>query len=177
MQVDAAVDDADIGRLRHGLPATFTVDAFPGQVFRGEIVQIRQAPQVIQNVVTYTAVIAVSNPERILMPGMTANVRVQVERRESVLRVPNAALRFRPPGDPGPGPRPDLKAGSVGAGSPARVFVSGKDGTPRAVPIVVGVTDGTNSEVREGDLEPGQSVIIGELAARPSPGPGSPPRL
>jgi HlyD family secretion protein len=93
------VDEADIGRLREGMPATFTVDAFSGRTFRGEIVQIRKAPQVVQNVVTYTTVIAVANPDRILMPGMTANVRIQVDRRGDTLRVPNAALRFRPPGD------------------------------------------------------------------------------
>ncbi|HEV8676973.1 MAG TPA: efflux RND transporter periplasmic adaptor subunit [Methylomirabilota bacterium] len=106
MQVEAAVDEADVGRLREGMPATFTVDAFPGQTFRGEIVQIRKAPQVVQNVVTYTTVIAVANPERKLMPGMTASVRVQVDRKEDVLRVPNAALRFRPPGETGAGPEP-----------------------------------------------------------------------
>ncbi len=94
MQVEAAVDEADVGRLREGLPATFTVDAFPGQSFRGQIVQIRKAAQVVQNVVSYTTVIAVANPERTLMPGMTANVRIQVERKDDVLRVPNAALRF-----------------------------------------------------------------------------------
>jgi HlyD family secretion protein len=101
MQVEAAVDEADVGRLREGMPATFTVDAFPGRTFRGEIAQIRKAAQVVQNVVTYTTVIVVPNPDRTLLPGMTANVRVQVDRREDAVRVPNAALRFRPPGEPG----------------------------------------------------------------------------
>ena len=99
MQVEAAVDEADVGRLREGMAATFTVDAFPGRTFRGEISQIRKAALVVQNVVTYTTVITVPNPDRTLLPGMTANVRVQVDRREDVLRVPNAALRFRPPAD------------------------------------------------------------------------------
>src|SRR5262249_42601888 len=79
MQVEAAVDEADVGRLREKMPATFTVDAFPAQTFRGEIVQIRKSPQVLQNVVSYTTVIAVSNPDGKLMPGMTANVRIQVD--------------------------------------------------------------------------------------------------
>jgi HlyD family secretion protein len=97
MQVEAAVDEADVGRLREGMEATFTVDAFPGRTFRGEIAQIRKAAQVVQNVVSYTTVITVPNPDRTLLPGMTANVRVQVDRREDALRVANAALRFRPP--------------------------------------------------------------------------------
>src|SRR5262245_46269675 len=109
MQVETAVDEADIGRLREGMAASFTVDAFSGRTFRGEIVQIRKAPQVVQNVVTYTTVIAVANPDRILMPGMTANVRIQVDRRDDTLRVPNAALRFRPPGDAS-GPPADAPA-------------------------------------------------------------------
>jgi HlyD family secretion protein len=127
MQVETAVDEADIGRLREGLPATFTVDAFSGRTFRGEIVQIRKAPQVVQNVVTYTTVIAVANPDRILMPGMTANVRIQVDRREDALRVPNAALRFRPPGDtsglpggaPADGAAPEGRRGGEGGGAAA----------------------------------------------------------
>ena len=117
MQVEAAVDEADVGRLREGMAATFTVDAFPGRTFRGEIAQIRKAAQVVQNVVTYTTVITVPNPDRSLLPGMTANVRVQVDRREDAVRVPNAALRFRPPADAGePAGPPRAKAA---AGDPA----------------------------------------------------------
>src|SRR4029077_8491303 len=91
MQVEAAVDEAEVGRLREGMGATFTVDAFPGRSFRGEISQIRKAAQVVSNVVSYTTVITVPNPDRTLLPGMTANVRVQVDRREDTLRVSNAA--------------------------------------------------------------------------------------
>jgi HlyD family secretion protein len=178
MQVETAVDEADVGRLRPGLPASFTVDAFPGRTFRGEIVQIRQAPQVVQNVVTYTTVIAVGNPERILMPGMTANVRIQVERRDGVVRVPNAALRFQPAGETAPGglARPGLPGEGPGrgegAGSPARVFVLGRDGVPRAVPIVIGLTDGYHSEVLRGDLEVGKPVVVGETTPTSSPARG-----
>jgi HlyD family secretion protein len=103
MQVDTSVDEADIGRVREGGQATFTVDAFPGQTFRGTVVQIRKAPQVVQNVVTYTVVVNVDNTGGRLLPGMTANVRIVTAERENVLKVPNAALRFRPPGEAGPG--------------------------------------------------------------------------
>ncbi len=98
MQVDTNVDEADISQIRLGQRATFTVDSFPGQTFSGEAVQIRKAPQVIQNVVTYDVVIPAHNPDLKLLPGMTANVRIVVDQKASVLKVPNAALRFRPAG-------------------------------------------------------------------------------
>jgi HlyD family secretion protein len=95
MQVDTNVDEADIGRVSLDQEATFTVDSYPGQSFRGRVVQVRQAPQVIQNVVTYNTVVAVANPDLKLKPGMTANVKLQVARRENALLVANAAFRFR----------------------------------------------------------------------------------
>jgi HlyD family secretion protein len=98
MQVEAAIDEADVGRLRVGLPATFAVDAFPRRSFNGEIKQIRKSPQNVQNVVSYIVVISAGNPDLALLPGMTANVRIAVESRASALKVPNAALRFRPAG-------------------------------------------------------------------------------
>jgi len=97
MQVDTSVDEAEIGRIRLGMRATFTVDAFPGRTFSGEVRQVRKAPQTVQNVVTYTVVVSAQNPDLVLIPGMTANVRILTDTRESVLKVPNAALRFRPP--------------------------------------------------------------------------------
>lgn len=97
MQVDTSIDEADVGRLRVDQETTFTVDAFPGRAFAGKITQIRKAPQVVQNVVTYTVVISTANHDLALLPGMTANVRIVVAQREDVLKVPNAALRFRPP--------------------------------------------------------------------------------
>ena len=96
MQVEAAIDEADVGRLRMGLPASFAVDAFPRRSFSGEIKQIRKSPQNVQNVVSYTVVISAQNPDMALLPGMTANVRIVVEDRASALKVPNAALRWRP---------------------------------------------------------------------------------
>ena len=98
MQVEAAIDEADVGRLRVGLPASFAVDAFPRRNFGGEIKQIRKSPQNVQNVVSYTVVISAQNPDMALLPGMTANVRIVVEDRASALKVPNAALRWRPAG-------------------------------------------------------------------------------
>jgi HlyD family secretion protein len=98
MQVEAAIDEADVGRLRPGQQATFTVDAFPRRNFSGEIVQIRKSPVTVQNVVSYTVVISARNADLALLPGMTANVRIVVDQRDDVLKVPNAALRFRPAG-------------------------------------------------------------------------------
>ena len=98
MQVHASVDEADVGRVLVGQTVTFTVDAFPGRTFAGAVEQVRKAPQVVQNVVSYTVVITADNPDQRLLPGMTANARVVIDRREDSLKVPNAALRFRPAG-------------------------------------------------------------------------------
>jgi HlyD family secretion protein len=187
MQVDTNVDEADVGRMRVGLRATFTVDSFPGQTFSGEVVQIRKAPQVVQNVVTYNVVVSAKNPDGRLLPGMTANVRIVTEQKESVLRVPNAALRFRPPGLEGerPGARPG-GPGQAPGGPPAgpraggglqgRVWVMGADGKPQPISIQLGITDGTLTEVRGGELREGQDVIVG-LAASERPRPAAGPRL
>jgi HlyD family secretion protein len=96
MQVETRIDEADIGQMRPGLPVTFTVDAFPDREFEGQVTQVRLEPIDEQGVVTYTTVINTGNPDLRLRPGMTANVTVKIERRDDVLRVPNAALRFRP---------------------------------------------------------------------------------
>ena len=98
MQVDTSVDEADVGRIKIGLRATFTVDAFPGRQFSGEVRSVRKAAQSVQNVVTYIAIISANNERGELLPGMTANVRIVTDTRVSVLKVPNAALRFRPAG-------------------------------------------------------------------------------
>jgi HlyD family secretion protein len=98
MQVEAAIDEADVGRLRVGMAASFAVDAFPRRGFNGEIRQIRKSPLNVQNVVSYTVVISAANPDMALLPGMTANVRIAVDSRDQALKVPNAALRWRPAG-------------------------------------------------------------------------------
>lgn len=99
MQVETSIDEADVGRIRLGQRASFTVDAFPGRSFNGEVKQVRKSAQSVQNVVTYTVLITANNENGQLMPGMTANVRIVTDTRESVLKVANAALRFRPPGE------------------------------------------------------------------------------
>ena len=97
MQVEASIDESDVGRLSEGMDASFTVDSFPARVFQSKVLQIRKAPITIQNVVTYTVLISADNPDLKLLPGMTANVRIIVDKREKVLKVPNVALRFRMP--------------------------------------------------------------------------------
>lgn len=112
MQVEVSVDEADVGRIHEGQEATFTVDAFPGQTFRGEVMQVRKASLVVQNVVTYVVVVSAANRDQSLLPGMTANVRIVTARRENALKVPNAALRFRPAAGGAPAQR---SAGASGA--------------------------------------------------------------
>jgi HlyD family secretion protein len=117
MQVEVSVDEADIGRIKLDDRASFTVDSFPGQTFTGTVTQIRKAALVVQNVVTYTVVVAVDNPGGRLLPGMTANVKVIVAEKPRVLKVPNAALRFRPSGsDAGPAAAGPGADGAPGAG-------------------------------------------------------------
>jgi HlyD family secretion protein len=157
MQVHTSVDEADVGRIAPGQPATFTFDAFPDQTFTGTVLAIQPMPQENQTVVSYDAVIAAENPDLKLLPGMTAEVRIETARRENVLKVPNAALRFRPASvESGRGteePHP-------GVGSPSQVWVVGPNGAPKAVAIGTGITDGTYTEVVSGDLAAGNSVIV-----------------
>ena len=119
MQVETSVDEADIGRLKLDDRATFTVDAFPGETFAGTVTQIRKAPQIVQNVVTYTVIVAVENPSGRLMPGMTANVKLVVAQKPSVLKVPNAALRFRPAGVEATASAAPTGGGAASGGPPA----------------------------------------------------------
>jgi len=118
MQVETSVDEADIGRINVDDRATFTVDAFPGETFVGSVTQIRKAAQIVQNVVTYTVVVAVPNPRGRLLPGMTANVKLVVAQKPSALKVPNAALRFRPAGVDVAAPGPP-GGGAAGAAPPS----------------------------------------------------------
>lgn len=96
MQLNASIDESDIARIRPSQPVTFQVDAYPGRVFRGSVRQVRLEPTLVQNVITYSAIIDALNPDLALRPGMTANVKIEVARREAVVRIPNAALRFKP---------------------------------------------------------------------------------
>ncbi len=119
MQVETSVDEADIGRIKLEDRATFTVDAFPGETFTGTVTQIRKAAQVVQNVVTYTVVVAVANPSGKLVPGMTANVKLVTAEKASVLKVPNAALRFRPAGIEAPASDAPAGGGAPGGSPPS----------------------------------------------------------
>ena len=122
MQVEAAIDEADVGRLKVGLGASFAVDAFPRRNFQGEIRQIRKSPQNVQNVVSYTVVISAANPDLALLPGMTANVRIAVDNRTNALKVPNAALRFRPAGTVDPKAPADAPQQQQGGGQAVQEF-------------------------------------------------------
>lgn len=158
MQVDTNVAEADVGHLRNGQQASFTVDAYPGQSFYGTIAQIRKAPINIQNVVTYDAVIQVANPDLKLFPGMTANVSILVDREDNVLKLPNAALRIRPPD--ALVENPEAFQQSRG-GNEAIVYVPGRDSMLRAVPVQTGISDGSFTQVVSGDIQEGERVVTG----------------
>lgn len=161
MQVNTNVDESDIGRVRLDQAATFTVDSYPGRVFQGRVVQIRQAPIIQQNVVTYDVVIAMANPDLKLMPGMTANVKILVAEKRNVLKVPNAALRFRPPMAGGK-EQPDgtvQAAASRRRGEEQQVWVL-VNGQLKPILVKLGMTDGTFTEVLEGELHEGQEVVV-----------------
>ena len=119
MQVEASIDEADVGRTKVDQGATFTVDSFPGRTFSGKVMQVRKAALVVQNVVTYIVVISAANPDLQLLPGMTANVRITTDQRDNVLKLPNAALRFRPAGFSEAGAPGAAGAGGAAAPAPA----------------------------------------------------------
>jgi HlyD family secretion protein len=160
MQVDTNVSETDIGRVKLGDKATFTVEAYPKVTFEGRVTQVRKAPITVQNVVTYDAVIGVDNPELLLLPGMTANAKIITAQRDGVLRVPEQALRFEPQGLP----KSDGRNAARGAQRGARVWVL-KDGAPVAVPVTVGLDDGTWAEITGGRLAEGDAVITDQSAA------------
>jgi HlyD family secretion protein len=169
MQVEAAIDEADVGRLRVGMPASFAVDAFPRRSFTGDIRQIRKSPQNVQNVVSYTVIISARNPDLALLPGMTANVRIVVDERPDALKVPNAALRWRPADADAPA---DVPKGR-GRERRSTVYVL-RDGRPQPVELRPGLNDGASTEVLGGELGEGNEVIVG--AAKPGPAGGGFPR-
>ncbi len=204
MQVQADVDQSDIGRIRVGQSARFTVDAYPDEEFVGAITQVRLNATVNQNVVTYPVIVGVENVELKLRPKMTADLSVEVDRVRDVLRIPNAALRFRPaeeassaggaagragsagsgaaraaggaaPGAPAggfAGAAEGLAAGRGGAGggSPEKgwqtVYRLGADGRLTGVQVRTGLSDGKFSEVLEGELQAGETIVIGLATSR-----------
>jgi HlyD family secretion protein len=171
MQLQAHIDESDLGAVREGQPVRFTVDAYPAETFRGRVEQVRLNPTMEQNVVTYAAIISAPNPEFKLMPGMTAVLTIETARRDDALRVPAAAVRFRPAADvlAAFGHEP-LPAGRIEPGV-ATVWVW-RGGTLEPVAIRTGLADATSVEVLEGDLAPG--VQVATRAAFASGGAASP---
>jgi HlyD family secretion protein len=170
MQIDTNVDESDIGRTKAGQEAAFTVDAYPGKSFGGKVIQVRNSPIVTQNVVTYDVVIQVDNKDLSLKPGMTANVSIRIRDFKDVLKIPNAALRYRP----------SEKKKTEGEKEPpgARVYVVGKDGKPEAVHVKAGTSDGTYTQLLEGNLKKGDQVIVAEVRKNQGQaGGGSPPGM
>jgi HlyD family secretion protein len=169
MQVYAKVDESDVGRIKLGQPASFKVDAFPKIVFRGVVSQIRMNPTTVQNVVTYDAIIDFANPERKLFPGMTAYVTVPVATVQNVIKLPNAALRFRPPIGTRGSAQGDPPSGT------AVVWKLVADHTIVPVKIAIGITDHAYTEVTAviaGDLKAGDDVVTTAVMAKSvAPGP------
>jgi HlyD family secretion protein len=173
IDIHANIDEADVGRLKPDQPVSFTVNAYPDRTFRGILRMVRLGAQTVQNVVTYTAVIAVQNRDHALLPGMTANLQIITDEREDVLRIPNAALRFRPSGivavARNPKPEPQGDGPPQGRrphpmddeGNDKRVHRLRPDGAPEAVPVRLGMTDGSYTEVLRGSLKEGDAVITG----------------
>ena len=163
MQVDTNVSESDIGNIKVGNKALFTVDAFPNRTFEGKVTQVRQSPQNVQNVVTYDVVVSVDNPNLLLKPGMTAANRIVTAERDNVLRVPSQALRYSPAGLAGA--TRDQRGGVARPGAngtrPGQVYVL-RDGKPVAVPVIAGLDDDSFTEIVKGDLQAGDKVITTE---------------
>jgi HlyD family secretion protein len=168
MRVLADIDEADVGKLHEKMEATAVVDAFPGETFHGVVQQVRYSPNNVAGVVTYSAVVEVENPEEKLRPGMTATVTIKTREAKNVLRIPNAALRFKltpPPGpDGGPTTPPPETALGKGEGR-VHVLLNDKPGDEkeelRVVPI--GVTDGLFTELTSDALPLGTKIVTDEL--------------
>jgi HlyD family secretion protein len=191
MQVDTNVSEADVGNVAVAQTATFTVDAFPNQVFQGTVREIRQAPIIVQNVVNYNTVIAVGNPELKLRPGMTATVSILVAKREQVLKIPKAALRFQPKlseeereeiekyvrerrdGGSRDGAAPGSEAHRKRWQGTPKVWIMTSEGFVRPVSVRLGISDDQFTELIGDDLQEGQALVTGMLDGE-SRGSGSP---
>lgn len=177
MEAQVDVDEADVGRVREGQGATFAVDAYPDRRFPATIRELRFAPETVQGVVTYKAVLTADNAELLLRPGMTATAEITVERVKDALLVPNAALRFSPPAQPSqqsqsflrrlmPG-LPQFRAPSQRQehGAARRVWILA-NGEPKAVPVDAGASDGRMTAILKGEIRPGQALIVDAAAAK-----------
>lgn len=177
MHISASISEGDIGLLREGQPVDFTVDAFPEETFHGAVTQVRRAPTMTQNVVTYEAIITVDNPEQRLFPGMTADVSILVARRKDVLKIPNTALRYSPPEGVAFEQAPPKSFGR----SQRLVYALGANpASLKPVVVKAGITDGVDTEILDG-LDGRASVVVSTLFfkarssgfAPPAPPPGS----
>lgn len=183
MQIETSVDEADISKARLEQTAAFTVDAYADRRFTGTVSQIRNAPITVQNVVTYIVVITVDNRDLLLKPGMTANVSIETGRSKEALRVPSAALRFKPRSDKEAkkgGDKPSEKGKDTakkGGAAPSKqqVYVL-KNGKPHPVQVKTGLSDARFVEITEGELKEGDEVIVEQIdtGKKKSPGTGSP---
>ncbi len=169
MQIDTNVAESDIGAVQVGQEVDFTVDAYPDTTFKGKVWQKRQAPIIVQNVVTYDTVIQVNNRDLKLMPGMTANVSIIIATRNNVLRIPNAALRFKP------SERPAAAGPAAGAGEKKgpSVWVL-ENNKPKRVAVGLGISDGSFTEVLSDGLQEGQQLIVEALKKSKAQGPSGP---
>jgi len=167
MQVEISIDEADVGASAVGQEADFTVDAFPGRVFKGRLACIYYNPVTVQNVVTYSGIIEVENPERILRPGMTANVKIITSTKSGVLLVPNAALRVKMDGGPDKMPK------SIQQGNAKTVWTLGADNKTAPARVTIGVTDFVNTEITSG-LKEGDAVLTEAPAGKTKAGGGMP---
>ncbi len=172
MQVDTSVDEADIGKVQVGQEAEFTVDAYPESPFHGTVHDIYNQPLIVQNVVTYDAIIRVKNPDLKLKPGMTANVTIKVGHSNDAVKLPNAALRFSPEKASGQEALP-----KTGKDNATRVWVL-KNGRPAPASVSLGLSDGIFTEVIAGDLSPGDEVILEKIRKNSaSQSTGRPPSM
>jgi len=151
MSLHVYVDEADVGRVKEGQEATFTVDAYPGRDFASKVLSLRNEPRTEQNVVSYEAVLAVDNSELLLRPGMTATATIMADTRKDVLLAPNAALRFVPPQPPVPGR-------NQASDAPGKRLWVLREGRPEAIDVEIGPTDGLMTEV-SGDIAEGTEVL------------------
>lgn len=164
MQVDTSVSESDIGAVRQGQPATFTVDAYPSKPFQGTVAQVRNAPVTVQNVVTYDVVVAVDNPDLELKPGMTANVSLTTAERPDALKIPLRAIRFNPERKPGTEPTPGQDGSAAAArrdrqGAPA-VWLLQPDGSLQKVEVKLGIRNDQYAELLSDHLEPGAQLAV-----------------
>ncbi len=167
MQIDSSVAEADIGRIKVGQPVEFTVDAYPDNPFKGSVSEIRNAPITIQNVVTYDVVVKVDNPELKLKPGMTANVSIIISSKKDVLRIPNAALRFRPSEMRGKAEQKEKDSGVW--------IIDNKK--PKRIEVTTGISDGNYTELLSDNIKEGQELIMESVSKRANQSRPSGPRM